>query len=58
MQIFGNIVVIKMEATTRAVPMFVKIEGVRKLIRCSDCGRRIEIANFNRKRCKECERRS
>jgi len=34
--------------------LFEKISGVRKIIRCSSCGKRIEIKNFNRTKCDKC----
>lgn len=33
---------------------FQKITGVKKVIRCKSCGKKIEVGNFNRALCSEC----
>ncbi|MFW5991304.1 MAG: hypothetical protein ACOCQX_03670 [Candidatus Nanoarchaeia archaeon] len=33
---------------------FEKITGVKKVIRCKSCGKKIEVGNFNRALCAEC----
>lgn len=33
---------------------FAKIEGVKKVIRCVTCGRRIVVKNFNQIKCEKC----
>lgn len=33
---------------------FERIKGIRKIIYCKSCGRRIEVNNFNRMLCDRC----
>ncbi len=33
---------------------FQKISGVKKVIWCKSCGKKIEVNNFNRALCEEC----
>ncbi len=33
---------------------FQKITGVKKVIRCKSCGKKMEVDNFNRALCEEC----
>lgn len=33
---------------------FQKVSGVKKVIRCKSCGRKLEVGNFNRALCSEC----
>ncbi len=36
------------------VSTFQKIEGIKKIIRCKSCDRKMEVSNFNRALCKRC----
>ncbi len=38
----------------RAQVRFEKIKGIKKIIRCKSCNRRIEVSNFNRMLCDRC----
>ncbi|MFP4403884.1 MAG: hypothetical protein ACLFPJ_06030 [Candidatus Woesearchaeota archaeon] len=33
---------------------FQKIKGIKKVVKCKCCGKKIEINNFNRSLCEEC----
>jgi Zn finger protein HypA/HybF involved in hydrogenase expression len=33
---------------------FEKIKGIKKIIRCKSCNKRIEVSNFNRMLCERC----
>lgn len=33
---------------------FQKISGVKKVIKCKSCGKKIEVDNFNRSLCEDC----
>ncbi len=33
---------------------FEKISGIKKIVHCKSCGRRIEVSNFNRMLCDRC----
>jgi hypothetical protein len=33
---------------------FEKISGIKKIIRCKSCNKRIEVSNFNRMLCDRC----
>lgn len=33
---------------------FQKISGVKKIVKCKSCGKRMEVSNFNRALCEEC----
>ncbi len=33
---------------------FQKITGVKKVIRCKSCGKKMEVDNFNRALCEDC----
>lgn len=33
---------------------FQKIAGVKKVIRCKSCGKKLEVDNFNRALCEDC----
>ncbi len=33
---------------------FQKITGVKKVIRCKSCGKKLEVDNFNRALCEDC----
>jgi ribosomal protein L37E len=33
---------------------FEKIKGIKKVVRCKSCGKKIEISNFNRSLCNDC----
>lgn len=34
--------------------IFEKISGVKKIIRCVSCGRRIQVQNLNQMKCNKC----
>jgi DNA-directed RNA polymerase subunit RPC12/RpoP len=34
--------------------VFQKIDGVKKIIRCVVCGRRIQVQNLNQMKCSKC----
>ncbi len=33
---------------------FQKISGIKKIIKCKSCGKRLEVSNFNRMLCERC----
>jgi hypothetical protein len=39
---------------SRAQIQFEKIEGIKKIVYCKSCGKRIEVNNFNRMLCERC----
>ncbi len=34
--------------------VFQKIEGIKKIVYCKSCGKRLEVNNFNRMLCDKC----
>jgi hypothetical protein len=38
----------------RANIQFEKIQGIKKIVYCKSCGKRIEVNNFNRMLCERC----
>ncbi len=38
----------------KGVVTFEKIKGIKKIIYCKSCGRRLEVDNFNRMLCERC----